>query len=149
MTLSNLGDLSQAETSSSLSSWARHEHGWRLNNKNNPPAVLNFMQSKTGNRDTFPPPHISQSSSRHGDTAWGLMQIFSEVTFSADTPLSLRTKFRTHAQGSVIYRFTEKHVLPFVKSSAQCELLTWEFDQLRLGQRVGGNTVLKPESTDW
>lgn len=34
------------------------------------PAVLNFMQSKTGNRDTFPPPpHISQSSSRHGDTA--------------------------------------------------------------------------------
>lgn len=73
------------------------------------------------------------------------MQIFSEVTFSADTPLSLWTKIRTHAQGSVIYR---EHVLPFVKSSAQHELLTREFDQLRQGQRVGGNTALQPESTD-
>lgn len=88
------------------------------------PALLNVMRSKTGNRDTFPPPHISQSSSRHGDTAPGLMQIYSEVTFSADTPLSLRTKIRTHAQGSLIYRFTEKHVLPFVKSGAEGELLT-------------------------
>lgn len=92
------------------------------------PAIPNFMWNQTGNRNTFPPPHINQSSSWNGDTAWGLIQIYSEVTFSADAPLSLRTIIRTHAQGSPIYRFTEKHVLPFVKSSAEWELLIWEFD---------------------
>lgn len=109
MTLSNLGDLNQVETSSSLLSWSMHEQTWCLNNKNNPLLPLTPCRAKLENRDTFPPLHIRQSSSRRGDTAWGLMQIFSEVTFSADTPLSL-------SQGSLIYRFTNTccHLLRLV-----------------------------------
>lgn len=52
------------------------------------------------------------------------MQIFSEVTFCADTGLSLQTGTRTLAQGSLIYRF--KHALLFVKSGTECQLVTLE-----------------------
>lgn len=52
------------------------------------------MRSEAGNHDRYPPLHITQSTSQHGDTAPGVTQIYSEVTFSADTPLSLWTKIR-------------------------------------------------------
>lgn len=95
LTPSDHCDLSQVQTS-----WSVHEHSRCFRRGKQAPC-----RAKLENRDTFPPHHIRQSSSQHGDAAWGLMQIFSEVTFSADTGLSLRTGIRTLAQGSLIYRF--------------------------------------------
>lgn len=108
------------QTSVTIARLGLHHHYCHdpLINKNNPLLPSTPCRAKQENRDTFPPPHIRQSSSRHGDTAWGLMQIFSEVTFSADTPLSLRTRIRTLAQGSLIYRFTNMccHLLSLVQN---------------------------------
>lgn len=56
------------------------------------------------------------------------MQICSEVTFTADTSLSLCTKIHTCGQGSVIYRFKRKLVPLFVicpEHDERTESLSW------------------------
>lgn len=96
--------------------------------------------------DTSRPRHIRQSSGRHGDTARGLMQISSEVAFSADTPLSLRTRIRTLAQGSLIYRFTNTCCHLFT-AALECRLPIPEFERLgpgSAGRREG--TRLTPDN---
>lgn len=82
-------------------------------------------RAELANRDAFPRRHIRQSSSQHGDAASGLMQIFSEVTFSADTSLSLQT-WNPHPSAGVTDLQIPKHALPFVKSGAECQLVTLE-----------------------
>lgn len=67
-----------------------------------------LMQTEAGNYSRFPPPGVNHSSVGDGDTVWSLMQIYSEVTFSADTSLSLCSKIRIQTQGSLIYTYKQK-----------------------------------------
>lgn len=110
--------------------------------KTNPSLSLTSCRAKLENPDTFPPPRISQSSSRHGDTAWGLMQIFSEVTFSADTPLSLRTRIGTHAcTGGQWFTDSRRNMFCHLLSLVQ-NVNCWPAGSTSLGW-VGGSAAIR------
>lgn len=150
MILTNLGDLTQVEMLSSSLCHCQCNNVEILTTKTNPPSSWTSCRAQEEIATHF---LLLTSVSQAVDMvtqleAW--CKSFLKWHFQLTLPCHFGPESAHMHRGHWFTDSLRKCVSPFVKSSAEkCEPLTWEFNRLRPGQRAGGDTAPKPESTDW